>query len=133
MVVCQLCLPPAVVIPACRLGRQESSRIGVQQLRRFLEALLQRRYLDSIPVIVPLLDREARSVSGRLDAAKKELAGLAIDKLKVGEPVSCAYALNSTSNISVSASCTMLMDTDYGSQLIERQMMDASVGFDDVR
>jgi hypothetical protein len=67
----------------CRLERQESSRIGVHQLRRFLEALLQRRYLDSIPVIVPLLDREARSVAGRLDAAKKELAGLAVDKLKV--------------------------------------------------
>lgn len=68
----------------CRLDSQEMSRLGVHQLRRFLEALLQQRYLDCIPAIVPLLDREHRVAEQRLAASKKELEQLATDKLKVG-------------------------------------------------
>jgi hypothetical protein len=68
---------------ACRLDKQELSRLGVHQLRRFLEALLQRRYLDSVPAIVPLLEREHRTAESRLLASKKELDNLATDKLRV--------------------------------------------------
>eukprot|EP00775_Hariotina_reticulata_P003076 gene3076-3355_t len=65
-----------------KLDKQELSRLGVHQLRRFLEALLQRRYLDSVPAIVPLLEREHRIAESRLHASKKELENLATDKLK---------------------------------------------------
>lgn len=43
----------------------------------------QRRYLDNVPAIVPLLEREHRVAEQRLTASKKELDLLATDKLKV--------------------------------------------------
>lgn len=67
----------------CRLDSHELSRLGVHQLRRFLEALLQQKYLECIPAIVPLLDREHRTAEQRLAASRKELEQLATDKLKV--------------------------------------------------
>jgi hypothetical protein len=66
-----------------RLDQTELNRLGVHQLRRFLEALLQRRYLENVPAIVPVLEREHRTAEGRLATSKKELDGLATDKLKV--------------------------------------------------
>lgn len=48
--------------------------------------LLQRRYMDNVPAIVPLLEREHRVAESRLDASRKELDDLASDKLKVGAP-----------------------------------------------
>ena len=69
-----------------RLGRQldpaERSRVGVGQLRRFLEQLLQRRYLDNVPAIVPLLEKEYRNASVKLRATETELGALDQDKLK---------------------------------------------------
>ena len=65
-----------------RLDRGERARTGVTQLRRFLEQLLQRRYLESVPAIVPLLEREYRIASRRLEATQDELADLHPDKLK---------------------------------------------------
>ncbi len=55
----------------------------MQQLRRFLEQLLQRRYLESVPSIVPLLEREYRHAAARLAATRAELDDLQHDKLKV--------------------------------------------------
>lgn len=53
-----------------RMGRAidpaERARIGVGQLSRFLEQLLQRRYLENVPAIVPLLEREFRFASAKL-------------------------------------------------------------------
>jgi hypothetical protein len=40
----------------------ERQHCGVSQLREFLEGLLQRRYLESVPLIVPLLEQEFRNV-----------------------------------------------------------------------
>ena len=57
-----------------RLQANERSRVGVSQLRHFLERLLQQRYLENVPTIVPVLEREHRA------------AGL---KLKVGGLYSC--------------------------------------------
>uniref|UniRef100_A0A383VV88 Dynamin-type G domain-containing protein n=1 Tax=Tetradesmus obliquus TaxID=3088 RepID=A0A383VV88_TETOB len=65
-----------------KLDSHELSRLGVHQLRRFLEALLQQKYLECIPAIVPLLDREHRTAEQRLAASRKELEQLATDKLK---------------------------------------------------
>jgi len=65
-----------------RLDRGERARTGVTQLRRFLEQLLQRRYLESVPSIVPLLEREYRIAARRLEATQDELADLHPDKLK---------------------------------------------------
>ncbi|GBF91812.1 dynamin ARC5 [Raphidocelis subcapitata] len=65
-----------------KLSRHELSHIGVQQLRRFLEQVLQRRYLDNVPSIVPLLEREYRHAAARLEATRTELGDLAHDRLK---------------------------------------------------
>jgi hypothetical protein len=43
------------------LEEAELSHCGVSQLRRFLEQLLQQRYLESVPAIVPLLEQEFRN------------------------------------------------------------------------
>ena len=40
-----------------RLHSSERSRVGVSQLRHFLERLLQQRYLENVPTIVPVLER----------------------------------------------------------------------------
>lgn len=65
-----------------RLERAERARIGVGQLRRFLEHLLQRRYLENVPTIVPVLEREYRNASRRLEETQVELNDLEPDKLK---------------------------------------------------
>lgn len=119
-----------------RLGRKlekaERARIGVGQLRRFLEHLLQRRYLEvrgrrgtvaagvlgrlnllggrhevngpgaqasarhihtpraplsvlqNVPTIVPVLEKEYRNASRRLEETQVELNDLHPEKLKVG-------------------------------------------------
>ena len=65
-----------------RLEKAERARIGVGQLRRFLEHLLQRRYLENVPTIVPVLEREYRSASQRLEDTQSELNDLEPEKLK---------------------------------------------------
>jgi hypothetical protein len=44
------------------LDPSEASRCGVSQLRTFLEGVLRQRYLDSVPQMLPLLDKEFRKV-----------------------------------------------------------------------
>ena len=46
-----------------RMAPSERSRVGVSQLRHFLERLLQQRYLENVPTIVPVLEREHRAAS----------------------------------------------------------------------
>eukprot|EP00884_Botryococcus_braunii_P010410 jgi/Botrbrau1/19370/Bobra.0338s0005.2 len=65
-----------------KLEKAERSRIGVTQLRRFLEQLLQRRYLENVPAIVPLLEKEYRIAAKRLEDTQEELNDLHPDKLK---------------------------------------------------
>ena len=65
-----------------RLEKAERARIGVGQLRRFLEHLLQRRYLENVPTIVPVLEREFRSASQKLEDTQGELNDLEPEKLK---------------------------------------------------
>ena len=65
-----------------RLEKAERARIGVGQLRRFLEHLLQRRYLENVPTIVPVLEREFRSASQKLEQTQTELNDLEAEKLK---------------------------------------------------
>jgi hypothetical protein len=43
------------------LDDSEMAHCGVSQLRRFLEQILQQRYLESVPAIVPLLEQEFRN------------------------------------------------------------------------
>ena len=66
-----------------RLERAERARIGVGQLRRFLEHLLQRRYLENVPTIVPVLEKEYRNAARRLEETQVELNDLHPEKLKV--------------------------------------------------
>ncbi|PON81136.1 Dynamin superfamily [Trema orientale] len=69
-----------------KLGRslteQERSRIGVSKLRLFLEELLQKRYMDSVPLIIPLLEKEYRSTTRKLNEINQELSTADEVKLK---------------------------------------------------
>ena len=65
-----------------RLHSSERSRVGVSQLRHFLERLLQQRYLENVPTIVPVLEREHRAASVKLRETDLELKNLDTDKLK---------------------------------------------------
>ncbi|KAL7235909.1 hypothetical protein ACSBR1_019235 [Camellia fascicularis] len=64
------------------LSKQERSRIGVSSLRRFLEELLQKRYMDSVPLIIPLLEKEYRSTTRKLNEINEELSTFDEVKLK---------------------------------------------------
>ncbi|CAK9140462.1 unnamed protein product [Ilex paraguariensis] len=64
------------------LSKQEQSRIGVSSLRLFLEDLLQKRYMDSVPLIIPLLEKEHRSTTRKLSEINQELSTLDEVKLK---------------------------------------------------
>jgi hypothetical protein len=44
------------------LDEGEARHCGVSRLRSFLEGVLRARYLDSVPHILPLLDKEYRTV-----------------------------------------------------------------------
>ncbi|KAL9260648.1 Dynamin-like protein [Drosera capensis] len=58
----------------CRpLSDKERSRIGISSLRHFLEELLRKRYMDNIPLIIPLLEREHRNGVKRLNEINREL------------------------------------------------------------
>ncbi|XP_073139661.1 dynamin-like protein ARC5 isoform X2 [Henckelia pumila] len=58
------------------LSKLERSRIGVSSLRLFLEELPQKRYMDSIPLIIPLLEKEYRSTTKKLNDINHELSTL---------------------------------------------------------
>lgn len=64
------------------LSKQERSRIGVSSLRLFLEELLQKRYMESVPLIIPLLEKEYRSTTRKLNEINQELSSLDEIKLK---------------------------------------------------
>ncbi|KAL2537068.1 Dynamin-like protein ARC5 [Forsythia ovata] len=64
------------------LSKQERSRIGISSLRLFLEELLQKRYMDSVPMIIPLLEKEYRSTTRKLSEINQELSTLDEVKLK---------------------------------------------------
>lgn len=64
------------------LSKQERSRIGVSSLKFFLEELLQKRYMDSVPLIIPLLEKEYRSTTRKLNEINQELSTLDDVKLK---------------------------------------------------
>ncbi|PKI37811.1 hypothetical protein CRG98_041761 [Punica granatum] len=65
-----------------KLTKQERSRIGVSKLRLFLEELLQKRYMDNVPLIIPLLEKEHRSATRKLNEINQELSTLDEAKLK---------------------------------------------------
>lgn len=52
------------------------------RLRVFLEVLLQQRYLETVPTIVPLLDKEYRAAQSRLASVRAELAYMTPARLK---------------------------------------------------
>ncbi|WVZ88677.1 hypothetical protein U9M48_035169 [Paspalum notatum var. saurae] len=72
-----------------KLGRalttEEKDRIGVGNLRLFLEELLRKRYIESVPLIVPLLDKEHRSTTRKLREISQEISDM--DKAKLKEKV----------------------------------------------
>ncbi|XP_039117129.1 dynamin-like protein ARC5 [Dioscorea cayenensis subsp. rotundata] len=64
------------------LTREERSRIGVSSLRLFLEDLLRKRYMDCVPLIIPLLEKEYRSATRKLREINQEISNLDEVKLK---------------------------------------------------
>lgn len=65
-----------------KLDTFERAHIGVSQLRQFLEKLLQRRYLENVPTIVPVLEKEHRAADGKLSETMRELDELNAGKLQ---------------------------------------------------
>lgn len=72
-----------------KLGRtltaEEKDRIGVGNLRLFLEELLRKRYIETVPLIIPLLEKEHRSATRKLREISQEISDL--DKAKLKEKV----------------------------------------------
>lgn len=66
-----------------KLSQSEREHLGVTALRSFLETLLHTRYLENVPTILPLLERELRTTAQRLDATNRQLSDLQIDQLKI--------------------------------------------------
>lgn len=64
------------------LSKHERSRIGVSRLRIFLEELLHKRYIDSVPLVIPLLEKAYRSTTKKLNEINQELSTLDEVKLK---------------------------------------------------
>nr|ATB19780.1 ARC5 [Hesperocyparis macrocarpa] len=64
------------------LFKEERARVGVSRLGCFLEELLQRRYMDSVPLIVPLLEKESRNITRKLQQIVQEIGDLDEIKLK---------------------------------------------------
>jgi len=64
------------------LPRALRDRIGVSKLRAFLEDLLQTRYMQSVPSIVPLLQGEFRNVDQALRRTLEELESMSLERLK---------------------------------------------------
>lgn len=67
----------------CPLISHASAHTSAQMTVSYTQ-VLQRRYLDNVPSIVPLLEREYRHAAARLEATRTELRDLQHDKLKVG-------------------------------------------------
>ncbi|TKW07227.1 hypothetical protein SEVIR_7G294000v4 [Setaria viridis] len=69
-----------------KLGRslttEEKERIGVSNLRLFLEELLRKRYIESVPLIIPLLEKEHRNATRKLREISQEISDLDEAKLK---------------------------------------------------
>ncbi|CAN6339849.1 unnamed protein product [Urochloa humidicola] len=69
-----------------KLGRslttKEKERIGVGNLRLFLEELLRNRYIESVPLIIPLLEKEHRNATRKLREISQEISDLDEAKLK---------------------------------------------------
>ncbi|MED6180228.1 DNA-dependent RNA polymerase II [Stylosanthes scabra] len=66
------------------LSKQERNRIGVSKLRLFLEELLKQRYINKVPLIIPLLEKEYRSATRKLSDINQELSG-SLDEVKLKE------------------------------------------------
>ncbi|KAL1328166.1 hypothetical protein AAHE18_13G354700 [Arachis hypogaea] len=64
------------------LSKQERNRIGVSKLRLFLEEMLKQRYINNVPMIIPLLEKEYRSATRKLSDINQELSSLDEVKLK---------------------------------------------------
>lgn len=65
------------------LSKAEISRIGVSKLRLFLEELLWKRYMDSVPLIIPLLEKEYNNTTRKLNEINRELS--TVDEVKLKE------------------------------------------------
>ncbi|KAH9607573.1 hypothetical protein KSS87_012939 [Heliosperma pusillum] len=65
-----------------QLSKRERSRIGISSLRLFLEELLEKRYIDSVPLIIPLLEKEHRSATKNMNEINEELSMLSELNLK---------------------------------------------------
>nr|XP_043621994.1 dynamin-like protein ARC5 isoform X1 [Erigeron canadensis] len=73
------------------LSKQERSRIGVSSLKLFLEELLMKRYMDSVPLIIPLLEKEYRGTTRKLNDINQELS--ALDEVKLKEKARAFHVL----------------------------------------
>eukprot|EP00892_Ulva_mutabilis_P001680 jgi/Ulvmu1/11512/UM078_0001.1 len=64
------------------LDTEEGARCGVSRLRSFLEDLLRQRYLENVPSIVALLDKEFRATDQQLKMVMAEVNDMNRSNLK---------------------------------------------------
>uniref|UniRef100_A0A0D9XXG1 Dynamin-type G domain-containing protein n=1 Tax=Leersia perrieri TaxID=77586 RepID=A0A0D9XXG1_9ORYZ len=64
------------------LTKEEKNRIGVSNLRLFLEEQLKKRYIESVPLIIPLLEKEHRAATRKLREVAQEISDLDEAKMK---------------------------------------------------
>ncbi|ERM97732.1 dynamin-like protein ARC5 [Amborella trichopoda] len=65
------------------LSRDERCRIGLSSLRLFLEEVLRKRYMDSVPLVIPQLEKEHRSTTRKLSEINQDLSN--VDEVKLKE------------------------------------------------
>lgn len=89
-------------------------RIGLSQLRSFLERRVDECYRRNVAKIVPLLQAELASSERRLEACERQLDALSVDRLKAGADNFCdefCAALKETIQGSVLAPPTVYGET----------------------
>jgi hypothetical protein len=64
------------------VARSLEDKVGVKNLRTFLEARVEDCYRRNVAKIVPLLQTELRHAEGKLEKTEQEITALSVDRLK---------------------------------------------------
>ena len=73
-----------MIIPGMSNSKDLLKRVGVNQLRAYLETRVEECYRRNVAKIVPLLQNELRLSESKLMSTEEELNSLSIDRLRKG-------------------------------------------------
>lgn len=74
--------------------RDAHKRVGLRELRTFMEERVDEAYRRNVAKIIPMLQSEYNQAKKRLDACEKELEAISVDRLKQGAEVFCDQFCN---------------------------------------